>query len=68
MDLLLEIFYPKSAICKNLSGGFSSLLGFGGRAKRKEQSAKRKAKDFLSHEFPLQCFEAPCSLPLLHTI
>jgi len=33
------------------------LLRFGGKAKRKEQSAKRKPKDFSTHEF--------CSFALL---
>jgi hypothetical protein len=35
---------------------FSGLLCLGWKAKRKEQSAKRKTKEFSSHEFFLVAF------------
>ena len=53
-----------ACVQETYAANFSCLLRAGGNAKRKEPSAKRKDKDFLSHEFPPQCFEAPCSLPL----
>jgi len=40
MDLLLEIFYPKSAIAKPYTA-FLVASRFSGKAKRQEHSAKR---------------------------
>jgi hypothetical protein len=40
------------------------LLRLDGEAKRQEQSAKRKAKAFFSHEFSPSVFVALCSLLL----
>jgi hypothetical protein len=51
MDLLLEIFYPKSAVGKTYPENSCWLQRLNRKPKHQEQSAKSQASDFSLHAF-----------------